>query len=440
VFTRNHAGLVKHTASQLGPGIVGTSTDMGAVGYSFQRKSFFAKGLFWCFFSNGSMMVYCTSTGGSSWSEGKSSPIRKCLHGYDFSIFFDGTYVHYACWDEGSALYYRRGTPNSDGSITWSASEQTVASTGATPSMITIPMIAVDSDGCPWIGWPCYTGDVVGCAFKSSTNDGTWKTASGFPYVLYDNGQTSDYGCILVVPLTNQKIYAIYIPRGGVDTLGYGRLWNGTSWGPAETIMHSTYGFYGPCDFSAAAVGDDVYLTYEPMQVLSMQIVFNKRTYGSGWQYAVGSEFVVQNITNTNNNYPHGILSEGSSPGTLYCFWENDPASNHIYYKKYVNGTWDSNPTDWITEASLTQAINYHQTPDFDDTLFNSYYDSAGGSYIGVTYTNGSSNTYQIRFAYLRLSTVPEFQPPTLLPLYMIITLIGAIVFKKKRVNRLSST
>jgi parallel beta-helix repeat protein len=429
--TDHYPLMSKRAPTQLNPSTVGTSTDMGAVGCSFQRKSFFAKGRFWCFFSNGTMMVYYTSTDGSSWSEGTSSPVRACSHGYDFSIFFDGTYLHYAYWDEGSTLYYRRGTPNGDGSIAWSAPEQTVASTGYTPSMDTIPTIAVDSDGHPWIGWPCYTGNVVGCVFKSSTNDGSWNTAAGFPTTLYDNGQTSDYGYILIIPLTNQKTYAIYLSRGGSNAFGYGRLWNGSSWEPVETIMYSANTFYGPCDFSAVAISDDIYLIYEPRRGLSIQIVFNKRTYSGGWQYPVGSEFVVQNITNTYNNYPHGILSKGSSPEILYCFWENDPTSNHIYYKKYTNGVWDSNPIDWITETSLTQPINYDQIGDYDDTLFNSYYDSADGSYVGVTYTNGSSSSLQIRFAYLQLTpAIPEFQPFTPLPLFMIITLL-TIIFQR---------
>jgi len=105
---------------------VGTSTANSATYAPFQRKSFYAAGRFWVFYSDGSNMVYRTSTDSSSWSS--ATTVRACTYGFKFSIWFDGTYLHYA-YSDVSAIYYRRETPNSDGTITWSAAEQTVSTT-----------------------------------------------------------------------------------------------------------------------------------------------------------------------------------------------------------------------------------------------------------------------------------------------------------------------
>ena len=166
--------------TEIDPSLVGTSTSTSATWYPFQRKSFYANGRFWVFYSDGTNMVYRTSTDGSTWSS--ATTVRACTYGYKFSIWFDGTYLHYA-YGSSSAIYYRRGTPNSDGTITWSAAEQTVSTTY---NSARYPMISVDSNGYVFVGYSDYDGtNRYPYVIKSGNNDGTWGTTpSGFPYQL----------------------------------------------------------------------------------------------------------------------------------------------------------------------------------------------------------------------------------------------------------------
>jgi len=106
---------------------INTSPTEFAIGYPTQRKSFHANGRFWAFYSDGTNMVYCTSTDGSTWTA--PTAIRPADLGDEFSIWFDGTYFHYACapGGAGTPIYYRKGLPVGDGSITWvTDAEQTV--------------------------------------------------------------------------------------------------------------------------------------------------------------------------------------------------------------------------------------------------------------------------------------------------------------------------
>jgi hypothetical protein len=98
------------------PSLVGTSGSSVMIAYPFQRKSFFTQGRTWVFWADATNIYYSTSTDGSTWSS--TTTVRASGYGYTFSIWFDGTYIHYASANGGSYIYYRRGLPNADGTIT----------------------------------------------------------------------------------------------------------------------------------------------------------------------------------------------------------------------------------------------------------------------------------------------------------------------------------
>jgi len=100
----------------LSPATVATNTTRHAVNYGFQRKGFYAAGRFWAFYSDGTNAGWKTSADGTTWT-GAFTSIAACIYGTHFSVWFDGTYVHYARYKTND-LFYRRGTPVDDGTIT----------------------------------------------------------------------------------------------------------------------------------------------------------------------------------------------------------------------------------------------------------------------------------------------------------------------------------
>lgn len=321
------------------PSTVGTSTATSATQYPYQRKAVYANGRFWVFYSDGTNLVYRTSTDGLSWSS--STTVRASSVGFYFSIWLDGTYVHYTCGRgiNNEALFYRQGTPNADGTIAWSAPEQI-----AVPAEASVyyyePFVSVDSDGYPWIGYrrrqaTTYQPYVT----KSSTNDGTWTTAPNFPYRL--STVSSSAWRVSVVPLTVGKVYIIYARTGASNTKG--QLWDGLSWGTEETV--TSLNLYSQNYYSATEEGDDVHFVF--LETSPYNIRYVKRTYGVGW----GTPQTVQPSTTTTSAPALSI-----SNSTLYCFWAGSPTAQHIYYKKCVGGTWDSAPTAWI-EGQPTQSL-----------------------------------------------------------------------------------
>jgi hypothetical protein len=362
--------------------VVGTGSTSFATKDPFQRKCFYANGLFWVIYSSGTNMICRTSTDNITWSD--ETTIRAAVDGNLFSIYFDGTYMHYAYASGASAasgsVCYRRGTPNSNGTITWSADEQE-AVTKVSSSVSISPFVSADSDGYPWVAYR-YTlsGSYYPYVTKSSTNDGTWVTDTGFPYKLDNNDPYNDYWRVSVIPLTLGKVWAM-----ACEGKAYGWLWTG-SWSSRETMSVSTPST-GTC-YSVVAEGDNIHLAFS---ATTDNIRYRKRTYGVGW----GDEATIQSMGGASRVYP--TLSLDPVTGTLYGFWGGTPTADHVYYKKCIAGTWDADPTDWMNETTDHLAYN--------DGL-NSFY-KAYGDNIGLVYTTKTTSPYNIKFNYLNLTQPP---------------------------------
>lgn len=339
------------------------------------RKLFFAKGLFWVFYGyyNPDGIYYRTSSDGISWS-GETLVTNLSRYGYIFSLFFDGTYVHYVSANGGN-VYYRRGEPQNDGTISWSAVEQTAVSGGVNR----YPSICVDSDGYAWIGYYVSNYPYV---TKNANNDGTWTTDEAFPYQL--STTSGSIWWVIVVPLTSSKVYVVY----ALDFYSvYGQLYDG-GWGSEETISELTleYGYHA----SAINVGNDVHVSYIGNAATKYQIRYRKRTYGVGW----GTDTLVHdNIPYVSPKYT-SVLSEASLLGELRCFWMGDPTADHVYYKKMKNGIWDPSPSDWIDES--TDDLKYFEQ-------ITAFFTDYGGK-IGVAYLTKTASPYNVRFAFLEIT------------------------------------
>jgi hypothetical protein len=369
------------------PTVVGTSTSNYATFYPFQRKSFYANGRFWVFYSDGTNMVYCTSTDGSTWSS--ATTVRAAVVGSFFSIWFDGTYLHYA-YACSSSIYYRRGTPNSDGSITWSTdTEQTVSTTYNQADYL---MVSVDSSGYVWIGYRDYTGTYYyPYVIKSGNNDGTWGTGT----ITQLSTTSNTYWKVSVVPLTSGKMLALYTYNALTVRA---KRWTGSAWGTeVATTSAIIYGYYR----SAVAQGDDVHLTF--LKSTGYDILYVKYTYSSN---SFGSETTLQ-ATATSTSAP--VLSIDTATNDLYVFAATKTTgtpsgwtANHIYYVKYTasSGTWGS-WTDWIDES--TEVLTYA------DRLTCFYKDY--GSKIGLEYSTKTASPYNVKFAYLTVA-VGDTTPP----------------------------
>ncbi|MDH7477091.1 MAG: hypothetical protein QHH17_01770 [Candidatus Bathyarchaeota archaeon] len=359
---------------------IGTTTSTSATYYPYQRKSFYANGRFWAFYFDGTNIVYQTSTDSENWTS--PATVRAASNGY-FSIWFDGTYFHYA-YANASQIYYRRGLPNSDGSITWSASEQTVSTSY---NVAYYCFVSVDSDGYVWIGYI----DKFGVAYypyiiKSGNNDGTWgSTPNGFPYRL--SSTSGSTWRVTVVPLTNLKMLVVYTKQNfPLNVVS----WNGSSWNTELTT--TSYAIFGT-RFSVVTEGDDAHIVW--LKATGYDILHVKYTYSTN---SLSSEHTViagASIVSA------PVICRNPTTNYLYCLWSTDTdnkpsgaTAHHIYYQTSSDGgsSWTSY-TDWLDESSETLYINDDIT-----SFYNAY-----SSFIGLMYFTLTSSPYNVKFAILTL-------------------------------------
>ena len=358
---------------------VGTTTE-NAFTLDNERYTFMANGRFWVFWDDGSNFVYSSSVDGQTW--GSPTTIVAGDLKYSFSVYFNGAnvfYVRTGSWPSRDGLYYRMGTPGSNGVVTWLATEQTIIS----PSYECLdPSIAADSGGYPWI---VYSDGVSGSnaalnVITSSTENGVWTTASAYPKQLSTSG-AFPYGTIL--PLANGQMYAVWCIQDVAGPL-HGSLYSGGVWGSTETVTSSNYavlGTYELIPWSACSVGNNVYVVYINS---ANALRFAERIYGTGW--AAETTLAAGLTTPT---FP----SITGCSGNLYVFYDGNPTVNTLYYMDYNGVSWGV-PVAWTTEnlyPEETTVAGYYSS------MISSFLDSSNG-YIGLISVTGSSSPYTVDF------------------------------------------
>ena len=365
-------GTDSSDSTGLTSGNASTTTLSTAVNGSSQRKSFYYNGRWWVFYSDGTNMVYRTSLNGSGWTAA-SAAVRACTSGEQFSIWFNGTHVFYGYGaGANTALYYRCGLPSSDGTISWSAAETAVVAAPGAGRFQTYCGIAVDDS---WHALIAYTSDkgtkgtILPQITRNDDTDGTWTTTATYPKTLNATHQAS-YN-VVVIPLTGGKYFCMYSWAGGSV---YGTAWTGAAFkAEVSTPSVANTGGYMSC----VNQSDDVHIVFAN----STSINYVKYTYSSNTLSS--SETIVQST----NKAP--VLSIDPDTNILYCFWAGSPTANHIYYKRCISGTWDTDPTDWITETALTLTRNNH---------ISCFYQAYRGK-MGLMYMTKDASPYNIKVA-----------------------------------------
>lgn len=388
--------IPKGTHLEIDPSIIGTSTTAYATGYIVQRKSFYANGRFWVFYTDGTNVGYRTSTDITTW--GDFQTVRSGGGGgYTFSIWFDGTYIHYVYATYSNYLYYRRGTPETGGTITWCDDEQTVEQ-GASNDDYKRPYIAVDSVGEPWIGYTMYNDSAVSRRPYVTTSDwsnGSWHTRTGFPHELSTTKDTN-WG-VALAPMTSGRTYVVWCRNGQPIS---GKQWNGASWEATRTTTSSIQNHWYK---SLVNVGDNVHMVFSNTTSKIIHTMYNYSTNSWDWEKTVQS-----------TAYPPVLSKDGEQ---LYCFWA-DISSDHVYYKTYTAPSWGS-LQDWINEETDELTHSY---------VHSCFYEKYGG-YIGLVYMTKLASPYNIRFASVGVTapTIGEFTMPSTVYANEFVSLIARI-------------
>ncbi len=370
------------------PTLVGKTLASTATAAGYQRKTFHANGRYWDFYCESDPMaangVYRSSTDGINW--GSSTSIGTVTYGVRcLSVCFDGTYVHYARYDwSGEDLYYRRGIPQANGVVAWSAAEQLVNAN----QRYGYPMITVDTNGYAWIASRRQIGGIYRpYIIKNAYNNGSWTNAAGFPYELSD-ASDSIYWRVSAVPLTGGKVYAMYLGADMALSYPKGQPWNGTHWGAEENITTTYLTKKLGEAHSAVAIGDVVHFVHRNSGTPE-DIIYVNRTAAGVWSEP---EIVVDLPTYEFYVCPSLAKLNGDRLIVFYeaYDWEEvDPDT--IRYKVYEADSWGSE------QILVTEPSGIHSGTTWSSIT--SSYDPTVAGVTGVLYMNGTATPYDVRYA-----------------------------------------
>lgn len=339
--------------------------DIGSVAGFYtpnEVKSFYANGRYWVFYNDFTAvwrLDYRSSVDGVTWSS--PTTVRNNVLAYP-SVWFDGTYGHYALKDTAGVdneVFYRRFTPNSNGTLTYSTAEQTATASGTDFAFTTV-FVSVDTNGYPWISYNEWASDHPQVT-KSNTNDGTWSTEVGFPFEL----TASNLYIPVIVPLTSGKMLAVYT-KAAVTVRS--KRWDGVAWGAeraAATIRGSN------ANFDVVAQDDDVHLVNNAQGTWDIEYEFYDYSTNS-W----GDNLTLYDGTDQNQAPVISITDRND----LYVFMEETPDADKLYYIKYdyYSGTWGT-VTELVDESIIDglPAAQHYLNADY-----NADFDKVGVYYV----------------------------------------------------------
>jgi len=361
---------LKQGVNIVGPSLVADSDLAEAIRYSVQSESVFAANRHWVFYiDRGPGPVFEPRAGYKSSPDGINWTARTLIGEHDgsgtVSVHYDGTYLHYARI-RSQILYYRRGIPNTDGTITWSAAEQTVIDNAG--SYIYCPSIAVLAGGYPAIAYhreepsQYYPRVII-----SDNNDGTW---SG----LETDTILNNYVDVWAVSLHTfgSGLYALY-NRDGANILGkeYSGGW--------QSEEDTGYKNATRVNFSAVIKNGEVHVAYVDDD--DDDIYHGYRTVGGVWQ----SETKIQA-----GSYTDAALKLLPT-STFYVFWLDTDKEEILYRKSTDNGS------TWKDEAGNDTPQKFFDSPAIISAGYDiQAHEGARGGHISVIWNTGAS--YNIYF------------------------------------------
>jgi len=219
-----------------------TSAAGGVGEHYYQRHSWYAKGRWWTFYSDGTNAVFNSSVNGETgWVDGTID--IDCEHTFRIDVWYDSANETFSFvwidYSEGK-VYFRMGDPQTDGTIDWNYANPQIASGAVAVSVE--PTVTLDSEGYPWVTWEhqefADAQPVHLYTWRSIYNNGTF-SATGDPTVITSGTNQGREGKLL--PLLNRDMMAVYCKQlhsVEADSQLYYKIYDNDSdtWGSEGTI------------------------------------------------------------------------------------------------------------------------------------------------------------------------------------------------------------
>jgi len=335
----------------------------------YQDQLFCAQGRYWAAYADyrNAQIKYKTSTDGVTWSSeayitsgstGSTCDVRQ------FSWTYDGVYLAYVYQKDDGSDYFRMGTPNSDGTISWLAVEQRINTVNHGTGTPSTPTIVFNSTHYAHVTITDYTLGTY--LYVNSLTNGLWANATGTPLQI-----VNDYHNCQIVALSNGNVYVAYESPLGILK---GRLYNGTLQAE-ETVDTSGSGM----GVSIVADGNNVHVAYLKLIDTVYYSKYRRRTFGVGW----GNNATIDTLS---SDYMTSLTYNGEN--NIYAIYG---AGNELRYNWYNGSAWTGRVVWETLSSSITYSygvISYKKTYEHE---------------IAALYNIGASPDWTVKFSKLNI-------------------------------------
>lgn len=360
-----YAVIGPNTAVALGA----AETTNPLTGYSYQNDVNQANGRYWVFYFDNSNHGWVSSTDGITWSSETTFATSTAANQKSMALAYSGTSAYYV-GESGSqsttSFYFRYGTLNSDGSITWTIAEKTV--TGTSHGTALTPSLVFDTSGNLWASlgtcdvgcgtdyteiWEC-ASPIASCTWTQST------------VITHSSGNGNQFCGIKA--LSSGKLASVCLKN--TQNVLEVETYSGSAWNSAIDTTGTSYSSGGGPE-AIATIGDT-------LEVVAADTSFNVNyltyAYGAaGW----GSPKIID--TGSSYNPKESIATDGSS--TVTIIYNVDSSANVYKIQSSNSGSSFGSKSLLETETSVDAGIVMNTV----------------GANTLVTWTNAASNA-QVKF------------------------------------------
>jgi hypothetical protein len=411
--------------TDMGESTVETVAVAESTRYPFQRKGFYTRGYHFAFYYASNKIYWRRSADGDTW--GSATDITPSgetpTEGAEIAVWLDRheepahhPYIVYADHDTDSPIYFRRGTVDSNGDLTWDAVWQTAVALAVGVSYRNLTICVDDTNGYPFISYTQTiradpSSDSRPRVTHSQQMDGTWSTFAGFPDIM--NATNDESWVCVVVPYNGVYVMAVYARDS--DPIRYdiynitAETWAGetatvVTMGSDATKMSVTSQRAGKMAAQPRRVHIAFCYTDENLNHISIDdggVTGPTLIYSSA--LAMGPSISTRIYGEAVNNYR-----------TLYVFWTtitDEPTADYVCYKKSVNdgANWTKEDGSagvelWADETGAGLSGANIASSYFEEH----HYPTQPAGYIGVLYTNQGASPDYVRWAGLEFADPDE--------------------------------
>jgi len=412
--------------TDIGPSTVETIAEAASTRYPFQRKGFYARGYHFEFYYASNKIYWRRSADGITWESATDiTPSGETpTEGAEIAVWLDRheepahhPYVIYADHDTDSPIYFRRGTLDDSGNLTWDAVWQTAVALAVGVSYRNLTICVDDTNGYPFIGYTQTiradpSSDSRPRVTHSQQMDGTWSTFAGFPDIM--NATNDESWVCVVVPYNGVYVMAVYVRDSNEFKYDIYNVtedsWAGEA-GAGVVIGADANKFSVTSQRAGKVTAQDPrqihiafcftddnlnHISIDDGGVTGPTLIYNSAI-------AMGPSISTRIYGGDVNNYR-----------TLYVFWTpitDAPTADYICYKKSVDAGANWTKEDgsvgvelWIDETGAGLSGVNTASSYFEEQ----HHTTLPESYIGILYTNKGASPDYVRWAGLEFADPDE--------------------------------